>query len=307
MIRRLLLFLSNRRWLRPLITRYPFSRSFAWRFIAGETSDTALAAVAALRRKGVASTLDLLGESVSDERAARRSAEDYLALLDEIHARGLESHVSLKLTQMGLDLDEAVCRANLVAILERAREYGVFVRIDMEGSAHTQRTLYMFTDLRREYEGCGVVVQSYLYRTAQDVEDLIAVGARVRLCKGAYLEPEDRAYQNKGDVDASYKRLTERLLDDGVYPAIATHDPAMIAHARAYVQESNIPLDRFEFQMLYGIRRDLQESLAAEGYNVRCYIPFGAEWYPYFMRRLAERPANLMFVLRNLMREGRRI
>ncbi|MDQ3855217.1 MAG: proline dehydrogenase family protein [Chloroflexota bacterium] len=249
--------------------------------------------------------LDLLGESVTDAETARSSAESYLRLLEEIRQRNVESHVSLKLTQLGMDVDEELCSENVERIIRRACDYGIFVRIDMESSAYTQRTLDLFRDLRRRYDNCGVVIQSYLYRSAQDVEDLIAMRARVRLCKGAYLEPPEVAYQTKGEVDANFKRLAERLLAEGNYPALATHDPAMIEHARKYAAVHKIPPSRFEFQMLYGVRRDLQESLAAEGYNVRCYIPFGTEWYPYFMRRLAERPANIMFVLRNLIRERR--
>ncbi len=251
-------------------------------------------------------TLDLLGESVADAEAARTSTEQYLDLLDKIRRSGLESHISIKLTQLGLDVDEELCTSNLSRLLARASEYGIFVRFDMESSAYTQRTLDIYRRLHATYPNCGVVIQSYLYRSEQDVEDLIRMGARVRLCKGAYLEPPEVAYQRKEDVDASYIRLMERLLDEGNYPAIATHDPAMIRHARRYTTRRNIPPAAWEFQMLYGVRRDLQESLAAEGYNVRCYIPFGTEWYPYFMRRLAERPANLAFVVRNVLRDRSR-
>ncbi|MDP9382399.1 MAG: proline dehydrogenase family protein [Chloroflexota bacterium] len=307
MFRRLLLFGSNQRWVRRLITRYRVTRAFAWRFVAGESAESALKAVRELQSQGVQSTLDLLGESVTDLRAAEASVESYLELLEDIRRSGLPSHISLKLTQLGLDVDEELCRQNLQRILSRAEEYGVFVRFDMESSAYTQRTLDMYRSLRPEFSNFGVVIQSYLYRSAQDIEDLIAEGARVRLCKGAYLEPADVAYQRKEDVDANYILLMERLLSDGNYPAIATHDPAMIAHARRYVREHDIPNSAWEFQMLYGVRRDLQESLAAEGYNMRCYVPFGTEWYPYFMRRLAERPANLAFLLRNVLRERRNL
>ncbi len=304
MFRRLFLYLSNQRWLRMLITRYAITRAFAWRFVAGEDASTAIKAVGDLRKGGVMSTLDLLGESVYDERAARASTDDYLDLLDRIKQSGIPSHISLKLTQLGLDIDEALCRENVERILTKAAEQGSFVRFDMESSEYTQRTLDMYRSLRDRYDNFGVVIQSYLRRSEQDIEDLIAIGARVRLCKGAYLEPADVAFQKKSEVDASYVRLMERLLSEGNYPAIATHDPAMIAHARRYVREHGIPNSAWEFQMLYGVRRDLQERLAAEGYNVRCYIPFGTEWYPYLMRRLAERPANLSFLLRNILREG---
>lgn len=305
MTRRLLLYLSTLRWMRRLITRYPLTRAFAWRFVAGESVDSALAAVRELRASRILSTLDLLGESVTDRAAALRTLDAYLDLLDRIHRSGIESHISLKLTQLGLDVDEGFCHQNLSRILERAQSYGVFVRFDMESSAYTQRTLDMYRSLRERFDNCGVVIQSYLYCSYDDVRDLVAMGARVRLCKGAYLEPPDVAYQRKADVDANYVRLMKMLLSEGSYPAIATHDPAMIAHAQEYIRARNIPLAAFEFQMLYGVRRDLQESLASQGYNVRCYVPFGTEWYPYMMRRLAERPANIMFLLRNVLREAR--
>jgi len=305
MIRRLLLFASGLRWIRLIITRYTATRAFAWRFIAGESATTALHAVRDLQKRNISATLDLLGESVHDADEAHASTTQYLALLDNIRRSGAPSHISLMLTQLGLDVDEQRCRDNLELILKRAAEQDTFVRFDMEGSAYTQRTLDLYRSLRPCYDNCGVVIQSYLYRSEQDVEDLIALGARVRLCKGAYLEPPDIAFQRKGDVDASYARLMKRLLSEGAYPAIATHDPQMIAQAQAFVRERDIPNSAWEFQMLYGIRRDMQERLAAEGYNVRCYIPFGAEWYPYAMRRLAERPANVMFLIRNVLRERR--
>lgn len=289
--------------MRTLITRYRATRDFAWRFVAGESSTTALQAVRELRDRGVMATLDLLGESVGDAGAAVTSTQQYIDLLKEIRRSGVESHISIKLTQLGLDVDEDLCIENLRRLLSQAAEYGIFVRFDMESSPYTQRTLDIFRRLHPDYPDCGVVIQSYLYRSAQDVEDLIAMGARVRLCKGAYLEPPDVAYQRKADVDANYIRLMERLLAEGNYPAIATHDPAMLRHAQQYVRQHNLPNSAWEFQMLYGVRRDLQEALAAEGYNMRCYIPFGTEWYPYFMRRLAERPANLAFIVRNILRE----
>lgn len=308
MMRRLLLFLSTQHWMRVLLTRYRASRAFAWRFVAGETNDSALRAVRALRGKGISSTLDLLGESVSDAATARQSTEEILKLLDRIKLSGIPSHVSLKLTQLGIDIDQSLCCDNLERVLSRASGCDIFIRIDMESSAYTQRTLDIYRSLREKYDkdDFGVVMQSSLYRSVQDTQDLIEMGARVRLTKGAYLEPADVAFQKKSDVDANYIRLMEMLLSGGNYPAIATHDPAMIAHARRYAQKQNIPLRSFEFQMLYGVRRDLQENLAAQGYSVRCYVPFGTEWYPYFMRRLAERPANVMFILRNVVQERRR-
>lgn len=305
MLRRPLLFLSDQRWARLLLTRYDAGRAVAWRFVAGEDAGTALEAVRELRGRGVSSTLDMLGESVRDAATAETSTEEYLRLVGRIEASGLPSHISVKLTQLGLDVGDDLCRGNVRRILAEAARIGTFVRFDMEASAYTERTLALYRSVRGEFDNCGVVIQSYLKRSAQDVEELIAMGARVRLCKGAYLEPPEVAYQQKAEVDASYVRLLERLLSEGNYPAIATHDPAMIEHARRYVRRRGIPNAAWEFQLLYGVRRDLQERLAAQGYNVRCYIPFGTEWYPYFTRRLAERPANLSFILRNILREGR--
>jgi proline dehydrogenase len=305
MTRRILLFAADLHWMHMLITRYRASRSFAWRFIAGESSKTALRAAHDLHERGITATLDLLGESVHDAEQAHTATAQYLALLDDIRRSGTRSHVSLKLTQLGMDVDERLCQDNLELILTRAAAQDTFVRIDMEGSAYTQRTLDLFRSVHPRFENCGVVIQSYLYRSERDVEDLICRGARVRLCKGAYLEPAEIAYQRKGDVDASYARLMRRLLSEGNYPAIATHDPRMIDLALEYTQEHGIPNSSWEFQMLYGIRRDKQEKLAAAGYNVRCYIPFGTEWYAYVMRRMAERPANIMFLLRNVLREAR--
>ncbi len=305
-LRRLLLYLSNQDRLHRLIARYRVSRAFAWRFVAGESDESALKAVAELRTKGIMATLDVLGESVTDADAARASADAYVKLIDDIEHSGIPSHVSLKLTQMGLDIDQGLCRENVERIVARGAECDVFVRIDMESSQYTQRTLDLFYTLYGTYSNVGVVIQSYLYRSRQDAEGLIGAGARVRLCKGAYLEPPEVAYQKKVDVDANFIRLMEKLLAEGNYPAIATHDPAMIRHAKRYTARHSIPRSAYEFQMLYGVRRDLQEQLAAEGYNMRCYVPFGTEWYPYFMRRLAERPANVMFVLRNLARESTR-
>lgn len=306
MLRRLLLYLSARAWMRRAFTRYRVTRNFAWRFVAGETTSTALDAVRELQGKRIQATLDLLGESVRDAGEAERSTESYLCLLDEIERSGLSSHISIKLTQLGLDVSDETCEENLRRLLLRARDHGIFVRFDMEGSAYTERTLAMYRKLHEEFDGCGVVIQSYLHRSLRDVEELNSIGGRVRLCKGAYLEPDEIAYQDKHDVDANYIRLMEMLLSEGSYPAIATHDTSMISHALRYVRTYDIPRAAFEFQMLYGVRRDLQERLAGEGYNVRCYVPFGSEWYPYFMRRLAERPANLMFVLRNLIAELRK-
>jgi proline dehydrogenase len=239
---------------------------------------------------------------------ARQARDTYLQTLDRIRAAGADANVSVKLTQMGLDIDEALCAANLRAIIAKAKAHGSFVRIDMEQSTYTEKTLRLFaTTFYPEFGGAvGVVLQSYLRRTAQDVEAMIALGARVRLCKGAYKEPESVAFPAKRDVDANYVACMERLLEHGHYPGIATHDEKIIAHAKAFTQRKGIPPARYEFQMLYGVRRDLQQALRREGYNVRVYVPFGTHWYPYLMRRLAERPANIVFIVGNVVKESLR-
>lgn len=283
----------------------PPSRALVARFVAGETLDEALGALATLQAQGLRTTVDVLGESVADERAAGAAADRYLTTLDALAARGLELNVSLKLTQMGLDLGLDVCRHEVERILERAAGLGAFVRVDMEDHTKTSATLDLVRDLRQTYPETGAVIQAYLRRSAADVEQLIAEGTRVRLCKGAYAEPAEVAFASKAEVDASYVALMERLLIDGAYPALATHDPRIIGRARAFAAAQGIGPERFEFQMLYGVRRDLQAQLVAAGYTVRVYVPYGAEWYPYFMRRLAERPANVVFITRSVLREGR--
>jgi proline dehydrogenase len=250
-------------------------------------------------------TLDYLGESVATAEEADAATRDYLRILDTIVASGIERNVSLKLTQLGLDVDRATCVDNLRRILDPATEHGFFVRIDMENSPYTDVTLQIFETLWGQgYRNIGVVLQSYLMRTEADVRRINQFGARIRLVKGAYKEPKTVAYQNKSEVDEAYVRLMELLLDEGTYPAIATHDPAMIDATKAYVARKGYAKDRFEFQMLYGIRRDLQTSLARDGYRMRIYVPFGSQWFPYFMRRLGERPANVGFVLKSMFREG---
>jgi proline dehydrogenase len=272
------------------------------RWIAGETLDDALAAVAALNKESLTATLDHLGENVLTAKEARAECDWYLKMLDEIHHRGLDCNVSVKLTAMGLDVSRDLCFTHLSEVLERAQGYGSFVRIDMEGSAYTARTLEMVHDLRARFEDVGAVIQAYLHRSDHDVAQLIEQKTRVRLCKGAYLEPPEIAYQNKADVDRNFVRLTQELLSSGVYHGIATHDPKMIDAAIEYVRRNHISASAFEFQMLYGIRRDLQRKLRAEGWNVRIYIPFGSHWFPYLTRRLAERPANLFFLVRNMFK-----
>lgn len=298
----LLIALSHNRRLRAFAERSPLGRRVARRFVAGESLADALAAVEGIRGAGLTATLDHLGENVTTPAAAEQAAASAAESLEALHARGFEANVSVKLTQFGLDLDAALARRLLRAVAERAAALGGFVRVDMEGSAYTDRTLDLVLAAHAAGLPVGTVLQSALRRTAGDAERLIAAGVRIRLVKGAYREPASLAFATKAEVDGSYRRLAERLLAAGNYPAIATHDPAMIAATLAAARQQGLPPERFEFQMLYGIRRDLQASLRRQGWRVRVYVPYGAEWYPYFMRRLAERPANLLFLLRNLLR-----
>jgi len=294
--------------LKRLASRYGMRQpaSFARRFVAGESVDEALAAARELRASGMMSTLDLLGESVTSAHEARTATRDYISLLEAIAAADVDRNISLKLTQLGLDVDRATCFDNLRRVLDVAKPAGFFVRIDMESSEYVEQTLDIFSTVWGiGYRDVGVVIQSCLRRSDADVRRLNALGARVRLVKGAYREPRRVAFTDKREVDAAFVELTRRLLAGGTYPAIATHDPAMIAATETVARERGLARDRFEFQMLYGVRRDLQAALTAEGYPFRVYVPFGREWFPYFMRRLGERPANVGFVLRALVREGR--
>jgi proline dehydrogenase len=298
--------LSHSRTLKTLASRYGMRgpRAFARRFIAGETVEDAIAAVRRLDAQGLHHTLDHLGESVATLDGTETCTREYLALVDEVAAAGIERNISLKLTQLGLDVDRAICVDNLRRILAAGDRHGFFVRIDMESSHYTDATLEIFeTVWRHGSHNVGVVLQSSLYRTEKDFERVNALGARIRLVKGAYKEPKTVAYQLKSDVDAAYVRLARRLLTEGTYPAIATHDEAILAEVKRFAAEKGIGPDAYEFQMLYGIRRDLQASLTAQGYRMRVYVPFGKEWFPYFMRRLGERPANVAFVLRALFAE----
>ena len=307
MLRRTLLYLSNQPRLHRYVGKSKLARRMARRFVAGETLDDAVAAVRALNERRISASLDLLGESVASAADAGAASRAYLALLDRIAAERLDANVSLKLTALGLDIGDDVCLTNIEQVLVRARELGNFVRLDMEGSTYTERTLRLFTDslFPRFPENVGIVLQSYLYRTAEDVERAIALRCRVRLCKGAYREPPTVAFPEKRDVDASYLHCMERLLRSGHYPGIATHDERIIDTTVRMARVEKISPDRFEFQMLYGVRRDLQERLVSDGWRMRVYVPYGTHWYPYLMRRLAERPANLMFVLGNIARERR--
>jgi len=306
MLREGLLWLSEQQVVFRFLRTNSLARKFASRFVAGETIDAAINAVREVNRRGITASLDLLGESVTRESEAAAARDEYLRILERVSESGAAANVSVKLTQMGLDIGDGVCLANMTRILEKARQLNTFVRIDMEDSAYTQRTLDLFADrvIGRYRSVCGVVIQACLRRSAADIERLIALDARVRLCKGAYLEPPEVAFLDKAEVDRSYRVLMERLLERGHYPALATHDPRMIAHARAYARHRGIPPEHFEFQMLYGVRRDLQEELRRAGYNVRVYVPFGTQWYPYLMRRLAERPANIVFILGSVAKEA---
>src|SRR5687768_13982385 len=296
--------MSNSRDLQNIALSNGAARKFALRFVAGETLDQAVRAIIALNRKGIMATFDHLGENVNTEAEAVGSADAYIELLDRIKADRLKSNVSLKLTQMGLDVDEELCFENLSRICARARELNNFVRIDMESSAYTDRTLDLFRRLWHEsgYRNVGVVLQAYLYRTEKDVREMNSLGARVRLCKGAYNEPESVAFPKKADVDANYARLTRLLLTEGTYPGIATHDSRLIEYTKRFAASRGIGPEKFEFQMLYGVRREMQTDLVAQGYNMRVYVPYGKEWYPYFMRRLAERPANVVFIVSNFVK-----
>jgi proline dehydrogenase len=301
-----LLWLSEQRRVFDFVRRNRLARKFASRFVAGESIDEAVAAAGELAKRGITASLDLLGESVTVPAEAVSARDQYLQMLDRLAQAGREVNVSVKLTQMGLDISEDLCQDNMIRILEKAKALQGFVRLDMEGSDYTQKTLDFFTQrLFQPYgEHCGVVIQSALRRSGQDIDDLIALRARVRLCKGAYLEPASVAFPDKKDVDRNYLLLMERLLRHGNYPGIATHDEKILEHALQFTGREQIGPERFEFQMLYGVRRDLQTRLKQGGYNMRVYIPFGTQWYPYLMRRLAERPANIAFILGSLVRES---
>jgi proline dehydrogenase len=322
MLRSFLIRLSKAEWARKLLMDWGLARSAARRFVAGETADEALQAVQELNRQGILATLDQLGENTATPADARQTADEIQTILDRIAQAGAHANVSLKLSQIGLLVDRGSCQENLARILEHARGCQNFVRIDMEDSAVTSQTLDLYRAMRQAgFDNVGVVLQAYLRRTEADLQTLLPLETRVRLCKGAYNEPAGVAFPSKADVDANYDRLACLVLDhaaaspadplrsdagsDGFFPprpAFATHDPQRIAHATAYADSLRLPKDAFEFQMLYGIRRDLQTGLVARGYAVRIYVPYGTHWYPYLMRRLAERPANLWFMLSNALR-----
>ena len=308
-MRSTLLMLSHRRSLGRLATRVPVTRPMVRRFVSGETLDEVMPALERLKAAGMRTTVDVLGESVTRSEEARAAAGRYVETLDALAARGLDRNVSLKPTQMGLALEPALARETIGRIVAKAVDTGAFIRIDMESHETTDATLALWRDVRPEGwattggADVGLVIQAALRRSSDDVEAIIAEGGRVRLCKGAYKEPTSVAFGDKADVDLAYEQLMLRLMRAGRYPALATHDERLIRRATDVATAEGIGRDRFEFQMLYGIRRDLQEQLTAAGWTVRVYVPYGAQWYPYFMRRLAERPANVGFLIRNMWRD----
>ena len=301
-MRRFLLFLARQESLKNFMMRFQIFRRTAWRFVAGETIEDAIRAAREANLQGIKTTMDLLGENTLSREDASRTTEEILSMMERIHAEKVDCNVSIKLTQLGLGLNTDFCHQNLMVLLRRASELGGFIRVDMEDSNFTQRTLEVVIRAHKELGNVGTVIQSYLFRSEQDVRMLIADRIGIRLCKGAYLEPAIIAFKKKRDNDANYVKLMKLLLESGFYHGIATHDEDIVAAVKNFAQEKAISKDSFEFQMLYGIRRDLQQKLVQEGYNVRIYVPYGKRWYPYFMRRLAERPANVVFILRNLFR-----
>jgi proline dehydrogenase len=303
-LRAFFIWLSGRRWLGRLAMGTPLVRRMPFRFVAGTRLDQAVEAVRALNAGGASATLDVLGESVHDRASADRAAAAYVATIERIAAEGLDANVSLKLTQMGLDLGDEECLAVLAPVVEAGDRHGVFIRADMEGSPYTQRTLDIVERLRAEGHDVGPVIQSYLHRSTDDVERLAAERVRTRICKGAYAEPPEIALQDRTAIGDAFVAQVARLLEADAYPGVATHDEEMINRVIAFAEERGIGRDRYEFQLLYGIRGALQRRLLDEGYRLRVYVPYGTEWWPYFMRRLAERPANVWFVLRSMLSRG---
>jgi len=299
-----LLYLSEREGLKDFAARFKLFKKLTIRFVAGENIEEAVEAIRLINQKGCTASFDHLNESVKNEAEARAETEEYLAVLARIDETGIKSNVSIKLSQFGLQIDPELAYRNARRIVQEAASRGNFVRVDMEGSDVTQATIDIFKRLRAEFglNEVGIVLQSYLRRTMDDAHDMLTIPARIRICKGAYKEPPEVAFPDKKDIDDNYVKVMQLLLSSGTYHGIATHDPKMIAATIDYMQRENIGKDAFEFQMLYGIRRDLQEKLAREGYNVRVYVPYGKHWYPYFMRRLAERPANIWFVMKNMIK-----
>jgi len=297
-----LLYLSRSDRFKNFLSRFKSFNNVTHRFVAGEALEDAVEAIRSLNQRGISASFDHLGESISAEPETRGEVDEYIRVLETIARNSLDSNVSVKPTQVGLDISPDLCFENTMRIVQAAAAQGNFVRVDMEDSARTDSTLEVFKRLRAEFNNVGIVIQSYLYRSEKDIEDLLKIGARIRLCKGAYDEPDSVAFADKRKVDENYVRLMKVLLTSGLYHGIATHDEAMIAASKQFARERGITPDQFEFQMLYGVRRDLQEKLVADGYRMRVYVPYGRSWYPYFMRRLAERPANVWFVMKNMLR-----
>jgi proline dehydrogenase len=302
LLRDTLLYIAENAKLRNFVITNRATRGVSRRFVAGEKLDEAIEATRVLNQRGMHVSLDHLGENVSEAREARSATQDFITALDTIKQTGVDANISIKLTALGLDISQQLCEENVCTLLEHANKYSIFVRIDMEGSAYTEQTIDIALRMHKQFEHMGTVIQSCLYRSKKDVEQLIAQGVRVRLVKGAYKEPDTIAMQDKRDVDRSYVQLMMMLLSRGNYPAIATHDEAIINATCKYARDRGISKEAFEFQMLYGIRRDLQEKLVGQGYNMRIYVPYGSQWYSYLMRRMAERPANLVFVMSNALR-----
>jgi proline dehydrogenase len=303
MLKGTLLYLAQNGNVRNFVVHNRAARGVSHRFVAGEALDNAIEATRKLNFQGMHVSLDHLGENVTDAKEAMAATQDYIAILDRIKQTGVDANISIKLTALGLDISQELCEQNAVRILEYAQQFPIFVRIDMEGSAYTEQTVNITLRMHERFEHVGTVIQSCMYRSKKDIEQLIVQGVRVRLVKGAYKEPKSVAFQNKSEVDHNYVRLMTMLLLHGNYSAIATHDEAIINATCKFARDNGINKTAFEFQMLYGIRRDLQEKLVSQGYNMRVYVPYGSQWYPYLMRRLAERPANLVFVMSNAIRK----
>lgn len=299
-----LIYLSQKEGLKDFAARFRLFKKLTTRFVAGETIAEAVAAIREINREGCSASFDHLNESVANAAEAEGEVREYLRILDQIDQTGINSNVSIKLTQFGLQLDPELAYRNARTVVAEAARRGHFVRVDMESSAVTQVTIDIFKRLRAEFglNDVGIVLQSYLRRTYDDAVDLLKIPARIRICKGAYMEPPEVAFPDKQDTDKNYLRVMELLLKSGIYHGVATHDPKMIEGTLRFVKQEKIPRETFEFQMLYGVRRDLQRQLARDGFNMRVYVPYGKHWYPYFMRRLAERPANIWFVLKNLLK-----
>jgi len=303
MLKGTLLYLAHNGTVRDFVIHNRATRAVSHRFVAGEALDDAIESTRALNQRSMSVSLDHLGENVSDAKEAASAAQDYIAILDRIKQAGVDANISIKLTALGLDISQELCEQNVCRILEHAQQFPIFVRIDMEGSAYTEQTVDITLRMHKQYEHVGTVIQSCMYSSKKDVEQLIAQGVRVRLVKGAYKEPKTVAFQQKSEVDHNFVRLMTMLIQRGNYPAIATHDEAIINATCKFARDHGISKSAFEFQMLYGIRRDLQEKLVGQGYNMRIYVPYGSQWYPYLVRRMAERPANMLFVMSNAIRK----